>query len=139
MRSMYLTSSCFLFSDCRSYMPFAAFVSSLVWLISVGLVKRIMKKKTITGLRNAAYVVSSLEKFQSSSANHRQPKLNIRENYKDLYGNTTDLCKMVEISIVLSFKSAYPTASCILCHLPAFQANSKRFRQVSVIRGTFHC
>ena len=38
---------------------------------------------------------------------HRQPKLNIREplNYKDLYGNTTDLCKMVETNIVLSIKS----------------------------------
>ena len=40
-------------------------------------------------------------------ARHRQPKLNIREplNYKDLYGNTTDLCKMVENNIVLSMKS----------------------------------
>ena len=39
--------------------------------------------------------------------NHRQPKLNIREplNYKDSYGNTTDLCKMVEANIVLSIKS----------------------------------
>ena len=29
---------------------------------------------------------------------HRQPKLNTREplNSKDLYGNTKDLCKMVE-------------------------------------------
>ena len=38
---------------------------------------------------------------------HRQPKLNIREplNYKDLYGNKTDLCKMVETNIVLSIKS----------------------------------
>ena len=38
---------------------------------------------------------------------HRQLKLNIREplNYKDLYGNTTDLCKMVESNIVLSIKS----------------------------------
>ena len=38
---------------------------------------------------------------------HRQPKLNIREplNYKDLYGNTTDLCKMVETNIILSIKS----------------------------------
>ena len=38
---------------------------------------------------------------------HRQPKLNIREplNYKNLYGNTTDLCKMVETNIVLSIKS----------------------------------
>ena len=38
---------------------------------------------------------------------HRQPKLNFREplNYKDLYGNTTDLCKMVETNIVLSIKS----------------------------------
>ena len=37
---------------------------------------------------------------------HRQPKLNIRElmNHKDLYGNTTDLCKMVETNIVLSIK-----------------------------------
>ena len=38
---------------------------------------------------------------------HRQPKLNIREplNYKDLYGNTTDLGKMVETNIVLAIKS----------------------------------
>ena len=54
-------------------------------------------------------------------------------NYKDLYGNTTDLCKMVETNIVLSIKSTYPAASCIVCHLPAFQADSKRFRRVSVI------
>ena len=38
---------------------------------------------------------------------HRQPNLNIREplNYKDFYGNTTDLCQMVETNIVLSIKS----------------------------------
>ena len=67
---------------------------------------------------------------------HRQPKLNIREplNYKDLYGNTTDLCKMVETNIVLPITSTYPAASCIVCYLPAFQADSKRFRRVSVIR-----
>ena len=41
--------------------------------------------------------------YFSISSTHRQPKLNIREplNYKDLYGNTTDLCKMVETNIVL--------------------------------------
>ena len=55
-------------------------------------------------------------------------------SYKDLYGNTTDLCKMVETNIVLSIKSTYPTPCCILCHFPAFQADSKRFRWVSVIR-----
>ena len=40
------------------------------------------------------------------TADHRQPKLNIREllNHKDLYGNTTDLCKMAENNIVLSIK-----------------------------------
>ena len=67
---------------------------------------------------------------------YRQPKLNIREplNYKDLYGNTTDLCKMVENISVLSIKSTYPVSSCIVCHLPAFQADSNRFRRVSVIR-----
>ena len=67
---------------------------------------------------------------------HRQPKLTIRKplNYKDLYGNTTDLCRMVENNSVLSIKSTYPVSSCILCHLPAFQADSKRFRRVSVIR-----
>ena len=72
----------------------------------------------------------------SSWSTHRQPKLNIREplNYKDLYGNITDLCKMVETNIILSIKSTYPTVSCILCHLPAFQADSKRFRRVSVNR-----
>ena len=37
---------------------------------------------------------------------------------------------MVETSIVLSIKSTYPAAFCIL---PAFQADSKRFRRVSVI------
>ena len=44
---------------------------------------------------------------QPGRVTHRQPKLNIREplNYKDLYGNTTDLCKMVETNIVLSIKS----------------------------------
>ena len=42
---------------------------------------------------------------------HRQPKLNIREplNYKDLYGNATDLCKMIETNIVLSIKSTIST------------------------------
>ena len=71
-----------------------------------------------------------------SSFKHRQPKLNIREplTYEDLYANTTDLCKMVETNIVLSIKSTYPVSSCILCHLPAFQADSKRFRRVGVIR-----
>ena len=61
---------------------------------------------------------------------HRQPKLNIREplNYKDLYGNTTDLCKIVENNSVLPIKSTYPVSSGILCHLPAFQADSERFR-----------
>ena len=46
-------------------------------------------------------------------------------NYKDLYGNAMDLYKMVEINIILSIKSTYPAATCIVCHLPAFQANSK--------------
>ena len=67
---------------------------------------------------------------------HRQPKLNIREplNYKALYGNKTDLCKMVKNNSVLSIKSTYPVSSCILCHLPAFQADWKRFWRVGVIR-----
>ena len=72
----------------------------------------------------------------------RQPKVNIREplNYKDLYGNTSDLCKMVENNSVLSVRSTYPVSSCILCHLAAFQADSKRFRRVSVIRvSTVKC
>ena len=61
---------------------------------------------------------------------HRQPKLNVREplHYKDLYGNTTDLCKMVETNIVSSIKLTSPVSTCILCYLPAFQAGSKRFR-----------
>ena len=64
---------------------------------------------------------------------HRQSNVNIREplNYKDLYRNATDLCKMIETNIVLSIKSTHPAASCIFCHLPAFQADSKRFRLVS--------
>ena len=49
-----------------------------------------------------------------------------------LYGNTTDLYKMVETNIVLSIKSTKPVFTCILCHLPALQADSKRFRGVSV-------
>ena len=55
---------------------------------------------------------------------HRQPKLNIREmlNHKDLYGNTTGL----------SLRSTYSVSTCILCHLPALQADSKRFRRVSI-------
>ena len=63
-----------------------------------------------------------MEEHRCYVRNHRQPKLNIREslNYKDLYGNTTDLCKMVENNSVLSIKSTYPVSSCILCHLPAF-------------------
>ena len=42
--------------------------------------------------------------INSTKVTHRQPKLTIREplNYKDLYGNTTDLCKMVENNSVLS-------------------------------------
>ena len=67
---------------------------------------------------------------------HRHPKLTSREplNYKDLYGNTTDLCKVVENNSVLSIKSTYPVSSCIFCNLPAFQADSERFRRVSVIQ-----
>ena len=34
------------------------------------------------------------------------------------------ICKMAEVNIVLSVKSAYPAASCILCHLPPIQADS---------------
>ena len=51
--------------------------------------------------------MADFHKVYESLMNHRQPKLNIREplNYKDLYGNTTDLCKMVETNIVLSIKS----------------------------------
>ena len=41
---------------------------------------------------------------------------------------------MVETNIVLSINSTYRTASCILCHLPAFQSDSKQFPRVSVIR-----
>ena len=41
---------------------------------------------------------------------------------------------MEETNTVLSIKSTYPVSSCILCHLTAFQAESKRFRRVSVIR-----
>ena len=69
---------------------------------------------------------------------HRQPKLNIREplNYKDLYGNTTDLCKMADTNIVFSIKSTYPVSTCILRHLSAFEADSMRFRRVSVIRDS---
>ena len=68
--------------------------------------------------------------INSTKVTHRQPKLTIREplNYKDLYGNTTDLCKMVENNSVLSIKSTYPVFSGILCHLPASQADSERFR-----------
>ena len=49
----------------------------------------------------------SVDVGKEDSSDHRQPKLNIREplNYNDLYGNTTDLCKMVETNIVLSIKS----------------------------------
>ena len=82
------------------------------------------------------------EVVQEVKFTHRKPKLNIREplNYKDLYGNTTDLCKMVETNIVLSIKSTQPVFTCILCHLSAFQADSKRFRRVSVIRvSTVKC
>ena len=80
--------------------------------------------------------------INSTKVTHRRPKLTIREplNYKDLYGNTTDLYKMVENNSVLSIKSTYPVFSCILCHLPAFQADSERFRRVSVIRvSTVKC
>ena len=87
-------------------------------------------ERTCVCLRKIYAVVTFHQKID-----HRQPKLNIREpfNHKDLYGNTTDLCKMVETNIVLSIKSTYPAAACSLCHLPAFQADSKRFRRVSVI------
>ena len=80
--------------------------------------------------------IYSKMRFDSCKYRHRQPKINIREplNYKDLYGNAMDLCKMVETNIVLSIKSTYPAASSIICHLPSFQADSKRFRRVSVIR-----
>ena len=54
-------------------------------------------------------------------------------NYINLYGNATDLYTIVEINVLLSIKSTNPVSSCILCHL-AFQAASKRFRRVSVVR-----
>ena len=47
---------------------------------------------------------------------------------------------MVETNIVFSIKSTYPVSTCILCHLPAFQADSKRFRRVSIIQvSTVKC
>ena len=51
--------------------------------------------------------ISNVLFLKKKRTQHRQPKLNIREplNYKDLYGNTTDSCKMVETNIVLSVKS----------------------------------
>ena len=57
-------------------------------------------------------------------AKHRQPKLNIREplNYKDLYGNTTNLCKMVESNIVLSINKV---------NLPRFYLYSLSFTSFS--------
>ena len=39
-----------------------------------------------------------------------------------MYGNETDLYKMVNFNVALSIKSTYPVACCIACHLPAFQA-----------------
>ena len=43
--------------------------------------------------------VCTAQQARRPRSDHWQPKLNIREplNYKDFYGNTTDLCKMVEI------------------------------------------
>ena len=55
-----------------------------------------------------------------------------RFHCKDLNGNPTDLYKIVEINVVLSIKSTYPVASCILCHLPTFQADSEQFRRVTL-------
>ena len=55
-------------------------------------------------------------------------------------GIRTELCKMVENNSVLTIKSTYPVSSCILRQLPVFQADSKRFRRVSVIRvSTVKC
>ena len=47
---------------------------------------------------------------------------------KDLYGNPTDLYKVVEINVVLSIKSTYPVASCILLSFTNF---SSQFRAIS--------
>ena len=60
----------------------------------------------------------------------------VRLNYKDLYENAMDLCKIGKICIVLSLKSIYPVASCVLCLLPTFQADLKRlgFKLVEAIR-----
>ena len=56
-------------------------------------------------------------------------------NDNDLYGNATDLYTIVEINgVFLSIKSTNPVFSSILCHLLAFQAASKRFRRVCVVR-----
>ena len=64
---------------------------------------------TSSFLKGFAYVLFFVYRLllQNDLLEHRQPKLNIREplNYKDLYRNTTDLCKMVETNIVLSIKS----------------------------------
>ena len=40
---------------------------------------------------------------------------------------------MAETNIVFAIKSTYPVSTCILRHLSAFEADSKRFRRVSVI------
>ena len=88
------------------------------------------------GISFTVVVVSSHLWCFQIYCHHRQPKLNIREplNYEDLYANTTNLCKMEETNTVLSIKSTYPVSSSFLCHLLAFQAESKRFRRVNVIR-----
>ena len=67
----------------------------------------LIKVLTAANLGGSESLTHFQHNSQQASVRHRQPKLNIREplNYKDLYGNTTDLCKMVETNIVLSIKS----------------------------------
>ena len=107
--------------------PFSAFdIFQLFGPVVALFINRYKKKPTISEKMHFVQFFF----IQGSSLGHRQLKLNIREplNYKDLYGNTTDLCKMVETNIVFSIKSSYPVSTCILCHFPAFQAGLKRCR-----------
>ena len=85
-------------------------------------------------------VLKTNSNSKTNALPNREPVQLYSNGVKDLYGNTADLCKMVENNCVLSIKSTYPVSSCILCHLPALQTDSKRFRRVSVIRvSTVKC
>ena len=81
-----------------------------------------MKFDTFSSLKSGEEILMRTQAAQA------QGLLNYNSlNYKDLYGNVTDLCKMAEVNIILSIKSTFPSASYSL----SFTSFSSRFESIS--------